>query len=76
MTMLGAIAGQTLLYNVASTLLGFSAALWIQFALCTGAIALCARLHFLGTAKRAPERGDVSGRATGVEEAPLLLRTI
>ena len=71
-TMLGAIAGQTVLYNVVSTLLGFRAALWVQFVLCVGAIGLCAKLQGLGTAKGKPERAGARG---GVEEAPLL-RTI
>lgn len=69
-TMLGAIAGQTVLYNAVSTLLGFKAALWVQFALCSGAIGLCVKLQRLGEAraKGKPERAS----ARGVEEAPLL----
>ena len=45
-TMVGAILGQTLIYNVVSVALSFSATLWITLVACVFAVALAAKLHF------------------------------
>lgn len=44
-TMVGAILGQTLIYNIVSVVVSFSATLWVTFIICALSLILAKRLH-------------------------------
>ena len=44
-TMVGAILGQTLIYNMVSVVVSFSATLWVTFIICALSLILAKRLH-------------------------------